>query len=70
MATNSPPDQLLTAEQVAHYLGIARQTLYNMRLRGHGPVAIKLGEEAGVLRYHQQDVDDWLNQQRETEVGR
>ena len=43
MALLSYQDPLLTAEQVAEYLGLSVNTLYNMRMRGEGPTAHKWG---------------------------
>ena len=70
MALNQFPDVWLTAQEVAAYIRFAPKTLYNMRLRGEGPLAHKLGGKAGALRYRKSDVDAWLAEQRETEVGR
>ena len=65
MALNSIQEPLLRAEQVAEYLGLSVQTLYNMRLRGEGPVAHKFGGRSGPLRYQRTDVEKWLEQNRE-----
>jgi predicted DNA-binding transcriptional regulator AlpA len=58
-------EPLLRADQVAEYLGLSVQTLYNMRLRGEGPVAYKFGGRSGPLRYHCADVEKWLAENRE-----
>ena len=65
MAFLSIQEPLLRAEQVAEYLGLSVQTLYNMRLRGEGPVAHKFGGRSGPLRYQRTDVEKWLEQNRE-----
>ena len=65
MALKSFTEPLLRAEQVAEYLGLSVQTLYNMRLRGEGPTAHKWGGRSGPLRYRQVDVDRWLEERRE-----
>lgn len=67
MALNLLKDPLLRADQVAEYLGIAVKTLYNMRLRGEGPPAFKLGGTAAPIRYRKSDVDAWLEEHREVE---
>ena len=67
MAFISFQEPLLRADQVAEYLGLSVNTLYNMRLRGEGPVAHKWGGRSGPLRYRQADVDKWLEQKREVE---
>ena len=69
MALKSFQDQLLTAAEVAEYLGLATKTMYNMRLRGEGPRAFKLGKDKGVLRYRKQDVDAWLHAHRDEEAS-
>ena len=67
MALLSLQEPLFTAEQVAKFLGLSVQTLYNMRLRGEGPVAHKFGGRSGPLRYQKADIDKWLEQKREVE---
>ena len=58
-------EPLLRADQVAEYLGLSVQTLYNMRLRGEGPPAHKWGGRSGPLRYQRTDVEKWLERNRE-----
>ena len=58
-------EPLLRADQVAEYLGLSINTLYNMRLRGEGPVAHKFGGRNGPLRYQRADVEKWLEKNRE-----
>lgn len=58
-------EPLLRADQVAKYLGLSVQTLYNMRVRGEGPVAHKFGGRSGPLRYQRADVEKWLELNRE-----
>jgi excisionase family DNA binding protein len=53
------PDRLLTVEEVAHWLGKPKATLYVWRTRGLGPRGIKVGN---ALRYRRQDVEAWLEQ--------
>ena len=65
MAFISFQEPLLRAEQVAEYLSISVQTLFNWRLRGEGPVAYKFGGRSGPLRYQQADVEKWLERNRE-----
>ena len=57
-------EPLLRADQVAKYLGLSVQTLYNMRVRGEGPVAHKFGGRSGPLRYQRTDVEKWLEKNR------
>ncbi len=65
MALLSYQDPLLTADQVAEYLGLSVKTIYNMRLRGEGPTAHKWGGRSGPLRYQRTDVEKWLELNRE-----
>ena len=58
-------EPLLRADQVAEYLGLSVNTLYNMRVRGEGPVAHKFGGRSGPLRYQWADVEKWLEKNRE-----
>jgi excisionase family DNA binding protein len=50
-------DDLMTTEELAEYLGLARRTLYQWRQRGTGPRSIKAGHD---LRYRKSDVELWL----------
>jgi excisionase family DNA binding protein len=52
------PDPLLTIEQVAHWLGKPRNTLYAWHSRGKGPRAIRVGN---TLRYRRSEVERWLD---------
>jgi predicted DNA-binding transcriptional regulator AlpA len=56
---------MLRADQVAKYLDISVQTLFNWRCRGEGPVAHKFGGRSGPLRYQRVDVEKWLELNRE-----
>jgi excisionase family DNA binding protein len=51
-------DPLWTAQDVATYLGVTVQTLYDWRLRGSGPPVMKVGRH---LRYRESDVMAWLD---------
>lgn len=56
-------DRLLTAAEVAEYLGLSMSALYSARYAGNDlPPAFKLG---GRLRYRKAEVDGWLEAQRE-----
>jgi predicted DNA-binding transcriptional regulator AlpA len=52
-------DPLLTADQVAQWLGKPKATLYAWRTRGRGSRGIKVG---GDLRYRRSDVEMYLDQ--------
>jgi excisionase family DNA binding protein len=50
----------LTTEQVAEYLSVPVNTLYQWRLRGTGPRAARVGRH---LRWKLSEVDRWMEQQ-------
>lgn len=51
-------DRLLTAKDLADYLGRPVATLYAWRYRGLGPPAIRMGRE---LRYRESEVIAWMD---------
>ena len=53
-----PHRKLLTVEQAAAYLGLARSTLNKWRCHGGGPVFIKMGR---AVRYRPEDLEGFLN---------
>lgn len=58
---------ILTEKDAAMYIGMSRSFLSQDRINGYranrtpGPTYIKLGRS---VRYHKQDLDDWLNKHR------
>jgi excisionase family DNA binding protein len=50
--------ELITSQQLAEVLGIPLATVYQWRMRGTGPRAIKVGKH---VRYRVSDVADWLD---------
>ena len=52
------------ASDLRDYLDIATQTIYKWRVEGKGPRAHKIG---GHLRFRREDVEKWLETQREAE---
>jgi len=50
-------EKLLSAEEVAEFLGIPVNTLYQWRHKGTGPNAFRVGR---FLRYDPVDVREWL----------
>jgi len=65
MALNSFKDEFWRPVEVARVLRISVKTLYNMRARGEGPPAYKLGGRGGRARYRRSDVEAWIEQGRE-----
>lgn len=50
-------EKLLSVEEVADYLGVPVNTLYQWRHKGTGPIAFRVGR---FLRYDPSDVRQWL----------
>lgn len=50
-------ERMASVTEVAEYLGINPQTLYNWRAKRIGPRSCKVG---GRIRYRMADVDTWL----------
>ena len=57
-------EPLIGAEELAEYLGGPVQTIYDWRLSGRAPRAIKLGKH---LRFAVSDVQQWLEEHHEAE---
>lgn len=59
--------EVLTEIEAAKYIRMSRSFLSQDRMNGHrqgrtpGPKYLKLGR---AIRYHRQDLDEWLNQNR------
>jgi excisionase family DNA binding protein len=66
MATTAKPGQeFFTADYVAAYLGVSRQTVYAMLARGCFP-SYKIGDTPSApRRIRLRDVDKWLAEHRE-----
>jgi len=58
-----PPDALLTAAEVAGWIGVHEATLANWRREGVGPARVKVGKRAH--RYRKADILDWLEERIE-----
>ena len=52
---------LIDTSQLAQMFGISVGTAQNWRSKGRGPAYIKVG---GNIRYHMEDLERWLTQQR------
>jgi excisionase family DNA binding protein len=55
-------EPLIGVEELAEYLGVPVQTIYDWRLSGRAPRAFKLGEH---LRFAVSDVQAWLEDHHE-----
>lgn len=51
-------EKLLSVEEVAEFLGVPVNTLYQWRHKGTGPTAFRVGR---FLRYDSRDVREWLS---------
>lgn len=56
-------EQMLTTRELADYLGVKVQAIYDLRSEGRAPVAIPVG---GGLRFRASDVRAWLDRRRES----
>jgi excisionase family DNA binding protein len=52
-------DRLMTTQEVSSYLGVPVGTLYQWRLRGEGPRAVRVGRH---LRFRFTDLNRWIDQ--------
>lgn len=50
-------EKLMNTNELAEYLGIAVSTIVDYRLKGIGPVYVKIGH---LVRYRKVDVDNWV----------
>ena len=49
---------MLTTSELAEYLGVRAQAIYDLRADGRGPSGIRVGRE---IRYRASDVLSWLD---------
>ena len=59
-------ERLLTADEVAEFLGIPVATLYQWRHKGCGPEAYRVGRH---LRYEPSTLRSWLDEHLESRHG-
>lgn len=50
-------EPMLTTSELAEYLGVNVQAIYDLRADGRGPTGVRVGRE---LRYRASDVRTWL----------
>lgn len=55
--------QLLDIRQVADRCGVHPQTIHQMRYRGDGPPAVRIGRK---LKFRPEDIEAWIESRRET----
>ena len=51
-------EPVLTTSELAEYVGVQVQAIYDLRTDGRGPSGIRVGRE---IRYHVSDVRRWLD---------
>jgi predicted DNA-binding transcriptional regulator AlpA len=56
-------DKLWGINELAGYLGIPKQTLYQWRTKGYGPPGRRIGK---YIKYLPSDVERWIEAQRTT----
>jgi excisionase family DNA binding protein len=52
-------ERLLSAQDLANYLGVPVATIYTWRHRGHGPPGFRAGRH---LRFRTSDVTNWITE--------
>ncbi|MDJ0378001.1 helix-turn-helix domain-containing protein [Cryobacterium sp. PH31-L1] len=60
-------EPVLTTSELAEYLGVHVQAIYDLRNDGRGPTGFRVGRE---IRYHVSDVLSWLDSLREPDRSR
>lgn len=59
-SSNDSPDRLMSAQQLADYLGVPIATLYRWRHLGEGPAGFRVGRH---VRYRWKEVERWIERQ-------
>ena len=62
METNQSP--FLNTPQTAEYLNVSPRTLEVWRVRGEGPPFYRFGHKRGAIRYHKDDLDEYVSTTR------
>ena len=57
-------EKMLSTRELAEYLGVAPQAIYDLRCDGRGPRAVHVGRE---LRYRVSEIAAWLERMSEPE---
>ena len=60
--TTAGLEQMLSTRELAEYLGVAPQAIYDLRTTGRGPRAIHVGRE---LRYRVSEIEAWIERMSE-----
>ncbi|WP_210479604.1 AlpA family transcriptional regulator [Naasia sp. SYSU D00948] len=59
-------EKMLSTRELAEYLGVAPQAIYDLRCDGRGPRAVHVGRE---LRYRVSEIEAWIERMSEPERG-
>lgn len=63
----APPDEYLTAQEAADYMGIGLKLVYSRRWLGIGPRSFKRNNR---IVFRRSEIDEWLlNEERRTTRG-
>lgn len=57
---------LLSAQEVAEILGVSKNTLAQMRMKGTSPKFVKF---SGLVKYHPDDVAEFINANKHSETA-
>jgi len=66
IVTPTPPSRLMTAHELAAFLQLDPDRLYDMRNKGTGPAFVKIGRD---VRYAWPDVREWLRSRTYTSTA-
>jgi predicted DNA-binding transcriptional regulator AlpA len=66
-ATRKRYEPLFDTAELSQYLSVDRSTLYGWRYEGLGPLWHRIG---GRIKYRKEDVDAWVQEQKEKELDR
>lgn len=63
---NPNTQQLMTIKELAEFLNISEKTIRNLRSKGEGPRAVKIG---GSVRWRRETVEQYIRQQEELDTA-
>lgn len=63
-SSNTGLEKMLSTRELAEYLGVQPQAIYDLRCDGRGPRAVHVGRE---LRYRVSEIQAWIDRMSEPE---